>query len=231
MTSVDWSDTGVVARVRNELQADERALVQQHSVTHLPLAHNPTLPLAELKQSKKARCQVSTVHTSLEKCFQKSQFPRGTVSSEKPSVSQHPQHLVFKDSKGVVNWPASEVQKDVEQSRQFQKHGECCERICEKKPEMSQNLFCCRPFSYGFGPPRKETCSGTVLHTVANNQQESGARCLPVKRFSYLNPKPDLSRMVHVQRNFLDNIILLQSLVRRWLVRTQVKLECLHFIL
>ena len=237
MASVDWSDTGVVARVRKELQADERALFQQHSIAHPPLVHNLTLTPSEFSQQVKTRCQnpsgkVSTAHISLlEKCFQNNQHPRGTGSSEKQFVTQRLQPSVFKEAKSVVGWSACEVQKTGERSDHVQKHDESYrERNGEQQLCMSQTL-CCRPFTYGLGPPRKESFGRTVLDTTAKNQGLKGARCPPVKGFCYLSPKLDLTRMAHVQRNYLENIILLQSLFRRWLVRVQVKSECLHLTL
>lgn len=231
MTSVDWSNTGVVARVRKELEADESALVQQCSMAHPALVHKRILPPIEINQPENPRCpipsgHVSSVHTSvLEKCFQSRQSPRGTKNLEKKPVSQQSQSSVFKDANGNMARSVSQLQNTVEQSRVFQRQGDSFERNGELQPQRPQHLFCYRPFTYGLVPTRKDTCCGSSLHTLAKSQQLINPRCPPTKRFSFS------SKPAHVQRNYLENIVLLQSLVRRLLVRSLVKSECLYFTL
>lgn len=237
MVSVNWSDSGVVARVRKELQADECALVQQPTMAHPSLVQNPILTPSEISRVEKTRPQCpsgkdSSVHTSLlEKCFHLKQPTRGTRSSETQPVSQLSHSSVFKGAHGLRSLSVSEVHQTVVQHYPQQAPSESVKRIGDVQRQTSKYLFRCQPFTYGFGPPRKEPCYGIVSQKVAKSKVLEDVERPRVKRKSSFNRNVGLSRKAHVQRDDLGKIILLQSLVRMWLVNIQVKTECLWFIL
>lgn len=237
MVSVNWSDRGVVARVRKELQADEHALVQQPTMTHPSIVHNQIFVPSEISHVEKTRPKCpgekdSSVHTSLlEKCFHLKQPTRGTRSSEIQPVSQLSHSSVFKGAHGLRSLSVSEVHQTVVQHYFQQAPSESVKRIGDGQRQTSKYLFRCQPFTYGFGPPRKEPCYGIVSQKVAKSKVLEDVERPRVKRKSSFNRNVGLSRKAHVQRDDLGKIILLQSLVRMWLVNIQVKTECLWFIL